>query len=85
VVCGRTFGGGKIKNEIRGAYFAGVMETEKNFKCPFCGESISMILDLSVDDTQTYIEDCQVCCRPIQITFTAENGELRFFSSQGAL
>jgi hypothetical protein len=43
-----------------------------------------MVLDVSVDDTQTYIEDCEVCCRPIQVTFTAEGGELKSFSSQGA-
>ena len=39
-----------------------------------------MILDLSVEGTQTYIEDCEVCCRPIQIDFTAENGQLVGFS-----
>jgi hypothetical protein len=59
-------------------------EVEKSFKCPYCFERITMILDLSIDDTQSYIEDCEVCCRPIQVTFTAESGELKFFSSQGA-
>lgn len=32
--------------------------------CPYCGESIDILLDLSVPD-QEYIEDCQVCCQPI--------------------
>jgi hypothetical protein len=41
-----------------------------------------MILDLSEDGTQTYIEDCEVCCRPIQITFTAAEGQLVSFSKQ---
>lgn len=35
--------------------------------CPFCGESISLLVDLSAG-AQSYIEDCQVCCRPMQIT-----------------
>ncbi len=57
-------------------------EIEKRFKCPYCLAGISMLLDLSEDTTQTYIEDCEVCCRPIQITFTASEGELTAFSRQ---
>ena len=34
--------------------------------CPYCGEAIEILLDLS-GGSQSYIEDCQVCCRPIQI------------------
>jgi transcription elongation factor Elf1 len=59
-------------------------EIEKKFKCPFCFEKISMILDLSEEGTQSYIEDCEVCCRPIQITFSAQNYKLVGFSYQGA-
>ena len=32
--------------------------------CPYCGEAISVLIDCSVAE-QDYIEDCQVCCRPI--------------------
>jgi Cysteine-rich CPXCG len=35
-------------------------------QCPYCGESIEVLIDNSADD-QRYIEDCQVCCRPIFI------------------
>lgn len=34
--------------------------------CPNCGEAIELLVDCSVEQ-QEYIEDCQVCCRPIQI------------------
>ncbi|MDG2250446.1 MAG: CPXCG motif-containing cysteine-rich protein [Gammaproteobacteria bacterium] len=34
--------------------------------CPYCGESIQLLVDCSVPH-QEYIEDCQVCCRPMQI------------------
>ncbi len=56
-------------------------EVEKFFKCPYCIEKISMILDLSVEITQVYIEDCEVCCRPIQITYSVENEKIRGFSA----
>ena len=32
--------------------------------CPYCGEVIEIVVDISIED-QTYVEDCQVCCRPI--------------------
>jgi hypothetical protein len=48
---------------------------EKTVTCPHCWEEITLVLDLSVPD-QDYIEDCFVCCRPIQIIFTADAGEL---------
>ena len=51
---------------------------EHEFICPYCGEEISMVLDLSVG-RQTYIEDCEVCCKPIEISFTVEDDELASF------
>ncbi len=33
--------------------------------CPYCGEPFETRVDLSAGSAQ-YIEDCQVCCRPIQ-------------------
>ena len=35
--------------------------------CPYCGESIELLIDISID-SQKYIEDCSVCCRPIQVS-----------------
>ncbi len=42
--------------------------------CPHCGETITLTLDLSVQ--QTYIEDCPVCCRPMLVAYTTADGEL---------
>jgi len=39
-------------------------QEERQIGCPYCGESIDVLIDPSVDH-QSYIEDCQVCCRPI--------------------
>lgn len=35
--------------------------------CPYCGEQIEILVDASIPEQQ-YIEDCQVCCRPITLT-----------------
>lgn len=37
---------------------------ESTIYCPYCGEPNRVLLDPS-EAGQTYIEDCQVCCRPI--------------------
>jgi len=42
---------------------------EHTVSCPYCGENINVLLDNSVDEQQ-YIEDCQVCCRPIVFKVT---------------
>ena len=47
---------------------------EHFFACPYCGETTSMVLDKSIGG-QTYIEDCEVCCRPIEVRYTVENDE----------
>ena len=44
-------------------------------RCPYCDAPISLLIDRSVGD-QHYIEDCEVCCRPIQV-FIAISGDDR--------
>ena len=38
---------------------------EKQITCPFCWESITVLVDPS--ESHLYTEDCSVCCRPILI------------------
>ncbi|MFO1407257.1 MAG: CPXCG motif-containing cysteine-rich protein [Steroidobacteraceae bacterium] len=35
-------------------------------RCPYCGESIETSVDLSAGSFR-YVEDCQVCCQPIEL------------------
>jgi len=42
-----------------------------NAQCPYCGESIELIVDDSIDQ-QSYIEDCSVCCRPINVDVSVD-------------
>jgi cysteine-rich CPXCG protein len=37
---------------------------ESAFQCPGCGERNQISVDESAGRTQTYVEDCQVCCKP---------------------
>ncbi|UCX04936.1 CPXCG motif-containing cysteine-rich protein [Shewanella glacialimarina] len=50
--------------------------TEQLIDCPYCGEAIEILIDSS-DMGQEYIEDCQVCCKPINFLVSESvNGEL---------
>ena len=42
-----------------------------------------MLLDTSVRE-QSYIEDCEVCCRAIEVRYAAENDEVSGFSASAA-
>ena len=39
--------------------------------CPYCGEKIDVLID-PADAQQHYIEDCQVCCRPIDFAIVVD-------------
>ncbi|WP_297761217.1 CPXCG motif-containing cysteine-rich protein [uncultured Muriicola sp.] len=53
---------------------------EHFFQCPYCWEEISMLLDTSVSG-QTYVEDCEVCCNPIEVSAQFDDQELRGFQA----
>jgi hypothetical protein len=49
--------------------------------CPYCSENMLIRLDLSAG-SQSYVEDCQVCCQAIQLVMTvAEDGSLESLSA----
>jgi transcription elongation factor Elf1 len=50
------------------------------FTCPYCSERISMVLDTSVK-RQKYIEDCEVCCKPIEVRYAVKDDEVSDFDA----
>ena len=58
------------------------METEHFFTCPYCWSRISMVLDAS--QSQSYIEDCEGCCNPIQIHYEVQDDEIVGFQCSRA-
>jgi predicted RNA-binding Zn-ribbon protein involved in translation (DUF1610 family) len=49
------------------------LESFADITCPYCGEVILIRLDLSAG-AQSYVEDCQVCCQPIQVGVQVDEG-----------
>jgi len=49
--------------------------------CPYCGEAFETSVDLSAG-SQRYIEDCAVCCKPIEVLLrVGADGELQDVST----
>ena len=53
---------------------------EHFFQCPYCWQNISMLIDPSLQTTN-YIEDCEICCRPINIEYVFSNSVLLNFNA----
>ena len=49
--------------------------SEQKFVCPYCSQEISMVLEEGYG-SQSYIEDCEVCCNPIEIIYEISEGEV---------
>jgi Cysteine-rich CPXCG len=40
------------------------VQTTADYSCAFCGEVSTTFVDISAGLSQSYVEDCQVCCQP---------------------
>jgi hypothetical protein len=50
---------------------------EVALQCPYCWEEITLLVDGSIE-LQEYIEDCEVCCRPIDFVVEVdEQGQVK--------
>ena len=53
---------------------------EYDFCCPYCFEFESKLIDFSIK-TQNFIEDCEVCCNPIEFNVELQNGIIKSFEA----
>jgi len=58
------------------------MQTTADYVCAYCGESNLTFVDLTAGYFQSYVEDCQVCCRPnhLQVRVDQESLEVTIAS-----
>jgi len=52
------------------------MQDVARLRCPWCGERFETLVDASVGDAD-YIEDCPVCCRPIEMHLAVDDDGIR--------
>lgn len=51
------------------------MSDPQTLTCPYCGEPVDLVIDEGGGDSQAYIEDCPVCCRPWQVEVALDRDE----------
>jgi len=51
------------------------MEVTETISCPFCGQSFDLAIDTSIP-SQRFTTDCEICCRPFNVTAESEPGEV---------
>jgi hypothetical protein len=39
-----------------------------SYQCPWCGEAVDTCPDPGGGESQSYVEDCALCCRPNVLT-----------------
>ena len=61
-----------------------MIDNSVEFSCPSCGEMLSIPLDITGGERQEFIYDCEVCCKPIQIQFEVEDGEIINFTAESS-
>lgn len=70
--CSRT---GPCCGARRGRDRRRVMEADVAITCPHCWQAFEVRLDLSAGG-QTLIQDCEVCCNPLEIEFAVAGSEI---------
>jgi hypothetical protein len=51
------------------------MQAFTPIQCPFCGQSFDAAIETG-HPSQRLIVDCEICCRPLEITVECEDGEI---------
>jgi hypothetical protein len=54
---------------------------DHDFICPYCLENQLKRIDFSISN-QNFIEDCEVCCNPIDFTIALQDGQVRSFEAK---
>jgi hypothetical protein len=58
------------------------MEDSAEVLCPYCAQTCTLAIDTSVRG-QKFTTDCEVCCRPFQVSVECEAGEILSIDAQG--
>lgn len=59
-----------------------LVEATETIRCPFCGEAFELVIDTSVP-SQRFTTDCEICCRPFEVSAECEPGEILSLDVQG--
>jgi DNA-directed RNA polymerase subunit RPC12/RpoP len=53
------------------------MLDEREIQCPYCWERFTLLIDRSEGEEQSFVYDCEVCCRPIDVSVRIDGEEIK--------
>ncbi len=59
------------------------MLAEQKYTCPHCWRTSVIQIDLTAG-SQSFVQDCEVCCNPIEFRYETQSGELVSFDYESA-
>ena len=60
----------------------GVADMEAIVTCPYCGEEVEISVDPGGGSSQSYVEDCAVCCSPWLVHVQYAGGQVQVSVAQ---
>lgn len=51
-------------------------------ECPYCGEPLTFDVDEHGGRRQSYVEDCVVCCKPIELRVVITDDDVELTTSR---
>lgn len=67
-----------VQDETSASEVSFSLAMEAGFQCASCGEWNATTVDESVGRRQSYVEDCQVCCKPNVLRIEYDNSAHEF-------
>lgn len=59
------------------------MLDERSIQCPYCWENFEILVDPSEGEDQSFVYDCEVCCRPIDVRVVIAGDSIKIRTKQG--
>lgn len=59
-----------------------MLENDFTFSCPYCDQTLSVRLDVTGGQKQSFVYDCEICCRPVLLRFELEGEEVVNFTAE---
>ena len=60
-------------------------QEEYSYQCPYCASMVSIVIDLTAGEEQSFTIDCEVCCRPTVITVALDENGISHFEAEREL
>lgn len=57
---------------------------EHFFTCPHCWERVSILIDVSVSGIHKFVEDCEVCCNPLDFVVVVGSRQVHSLQAEAA-